>query len=319
MNKKILVVIPMSGQQKQALAEAAPGCDIVYGTPESVTEQQVQDAQIILGNVPAKLIQASPKLELLQLNSAGTDPYLPAGVLAESTVLTNATGAYSKAVAEHMFAMMFSLMKKLHLYRDAQNRQLWQDEGSISSITDATVLVVGLGDIGLYFSRMCKALGAHVIGVKRRPGHCPEGVDELYLTAELDKALPRADVVVSFLPNTADTKGCFDLRRLSLMKKNAILLNGGRGNAIVTDDLYAALRDGLIFAAGVDVTDPEPLPPEHPLWKQPNMLITPHVAGGYHLAETLERIVNIAIRNTEAHLLGRSLENVVDMSTGYKK
>ena len=94
------------------------------------------------------------KLKLLQLNSAGTDAYIKPGVLAPQTVLANATGAYGKAVAEHLFAMGLAIQKKLHLYRDDQNACVWGDEGTVSSISDATVLVVGLGDIGTHFARM---------------------------------------------------------------------------------------------------------------------------------------------------------------------
>lgn len=317
--KTVLSVIPMTDAQRRRLADAAAGCSIIYATPESVTEEQVQRASIILGNVPAGYIHASKTLELLQLNSAGTDAYTPAGVLAPETVLTNATGAYSKAVAEHMLAVMFSLMKKLHLYRDDQRAHIWGDRGTVESITDMTVLIVGLGDIGMHFARLCKALGAYVIGVKRRISDCPDGIDELHLTAELDSLLPRADVVFSVLPNTPETRGRFDRAAFSLMKPSAIFLNGGRGNAVVTDDLCAALREGLLFAAGIDVTDPEPLPPEHPLWDEPNIIITPHISGEFHLAETLRRIVDIAIYNTGAYLSGGELKNIIDMATGYKK
>lgn len=319
MKKNILAVIPMEPCHRQALEKVAPDCEIIYTTTADVTREQVESANIILGNVPAGYINASEKLELLQLNSAGTDAYTAGGVLGEKTVLTNATGAYGKAVAEHMFGMMFMLMKKLHLYRDHQNERVWKGEGKIRSITDMTVLVVGLGDIGLVYARMCKALGAHTIGVKRRPGVCPEGVDEMYLTEDLEKVLPMADAVVSFLPGTPQTTGIFNKRTLALMKPGAILLNGGRGGAIITDDLIEALNNGVIAAAGLDVTDPEPLPVDNPLWKMPNVLITPHVAGGFNLDETLERIIGICIRNVSAILEGREPENIVDMQTGYKK
>lgn len=317
--KTVLCVIPMTDAQKLRLEAAAEDCEIIYSTPAGVTEAEVQQASIILGNVPAGFIHASEHLELLQLNSAGTDDYTPEGILAPGTVLTNATGAYSKAVSEHMFAVMFSLMKKLHLYRDDQQKHLWSDRGPIRSITNMTVLVVGLGDIGLSFARMCSALGAYVIGVKRRGGDCPDGVHELHMTEELDALLPRADVVLSILPNTPDTKGIFNYEAFSRMKPEAIFLNGGRGNAVVTDDLCRALHEGIIYGAGIDVTDPEPLPPEHPLWNEENIIITPHISGQYHLAETLECIVDIAIFNTAAILHGGTLKNVIDMQTGYKK
>ena len=112
-----------------------------------------------------------------------------------TTMLISATGAYGKAVAEHSFAMLLMLQKKLNLYRDAQKKNEWSDFGTVTSITDAIVLVVGLGDIGLHFARLASTLGACVIGLKRSMGPCPEGVHELHTMDELDEWLPKVDVV----------------------------------------------------------------------------------------------------------------------------
>lgn len=319
MKKNILVVIPVQERHKEKLEKAGEGCKFSYSSPADVTESMVSEAEIVIGNIPAPKIRASDKLELLQLNSAGADNYIKPGVLSDRTILTNATGAYSKAVAEHMFAMMFMLQKKLHLYRDAQAKAEWTDEGTVCSITDATVLVVGLGDIGLHFARMAKAMGAYTIGIKRRMSECPEGVDELYTTEQLDEVLPRADVIVSFLPGTKATYHIYTKERFALMKKNVVFLNGGRGNAVDSDVLCEAIRDHQIAAAGIDVTEPEPLPSEHPLWKQKNVMITPHISGQYHLPETFERIVDISAANLSAYLNGKPLKNIVDFATGYKK
>lgn len=317
--KDILVVIPVQQRHKDKLEQVAPGCNFRYIPVNDVTEADIADANIIIGNVPAGKIHASEKLEWIQLNSAGAEPYIKPGVLAEKTALTNATGAYSKAVAEHCFAATLMLQKKLHLYRDHQSLLEWADEGTVTSMSDATVLVVGLGDIGLHYARLCKAMGAHTIGVKRRPGRCPEGVDELFLTEELDSVLPRADVVVSFLPAMPSTYHIYTEERFAAMKDSALFVNGGRGNAVSSDVLDSAVRNGLIRAAAVDVTEPEPLPAGHPLWKNPNVVLTPHISGQYHLPETFERIVNIAASNLEAFLNGKPMKNAIDFTTGYCK
>ena len=319
MMKKILVVLPVEDRHKKLLEEAAPDAVFTYSSISEVTEEMVQEANVIVGNVPAKLVKASENLEFLQLNSAGADAYIKEGILHPSTILTNATGAYSKAVSEHLFAMALALQKKLHLYRDDQFDGVWNDYGQVTSFSDATVLVVGLGDIGLAFARLCKAMGAHTIGIKRRPSDCPEGVDELYLTEELLKVVPRADFVVSVLPGTAETYHIFDADFFSSMKSTAIFLNAGRGGLVDQDALLLALENGEIYAAGLDVTDPEPLPADHPLWKQRNLMITPHISGQYHLQETFERIVRIAAENLEHYSKKETLRNVVDFSTGYKK
>ena len=317
--KEILVTLSLEERHRARLEAAAPDCSFTYACGEALTKDMVQQAQIIIGNPKPAWIAGSERLELLQLFSAGADPYLKPGILAPTTALTNATGAYGKAVSEHAFAMTLMLQKKLHCYRDFQREHAWKDAGMVTSLSDATVLVVGLGDIGLAYARLVKAMGAKVIGVKRRPGPCPEGIDELCLNAQVDQVLPRADVIFSILPGTADTFHFYTAERFAAMKKSAIFINCGRGSAVSMEVLADALRKGEIAAAGIDVVETEPLPPESELWELPNLLITSHVAGNFHLADILEQIVDISCDNLRAHLAGEPLRNVVDFSTGYKK
>ena len=317
--KNVLVTIPVNEEHKARLNRIAKENPVLYIPVKQVTEEQIAQASVIIGNVPAKMIRASERLELLQLESAGTDAYIVPGVLAENTVLCNATGAYSRAVAEHAVALTLMLMKKLYLYRDAQNRSRWEDFGTVTSPVGATVVVVGLGDIGLRYAKIMKAMGAYVIGVRRRAGECPEDVDELVQTDALDAVLPRADVVFSILPNTRSTVHLYTAERFRLMKKSAFFINCGRGNAVESDVLLRALQNGEITAAAADVTEPEPLPQDHPLWRQVNMVITPHVAGNFHLPHILERIVDIACENLDHWMKGEQYCNVIDFETGYKK
>ena len=317
--KKVLCVLPVEQRHKEKLESAAKDCKFTYVPAKDVTEEQVQSAEIIVGCVPASMIKESKKLELLQLNTAGTDPYIVPGVLGKNTVLVNATGAYSKAVAEHGLAMYFTLHKKLHLYRDAQKKHCWTDFGTVTSITDATVLVVGLGDIGCHFARLCKALGAYVIGVKRRTSEKPDCVDELYTFESLEELLPRADVIFSILPGMKSVYHLYNAELFAKMKSSAVFINCGRGGAVDQAALHDALVNGEIAAAGIDVTEPEPLSEDSPLWELDNLLLTPHVSGYYHLPETFERIVNIAADNLFRFTNGMELRNVVDFTTGYKK
>ena len=317
--KTVLVTLPVEERHKAKLEAAGADCRFVYCGMQGATPELVQEADVILGCVPAGMIQASPRLGLLQLYSAGTDPYIVPGVLDEHTVLTNATGAYGKAVGEHAFAMLLSLQKKLHRYRDAQRAHAWTDFGSVCSLSDCTVLIVGIGDIGQSFARLCKALGAYTIGVRRRPGVCPPCVDELCLTEELDSVLPRADVVASFLPGTGATRALYTAERFAAMKDSAFFINCGRGNAVQTQVLIDALRSGRIAAAGIDVCETEPLPADSPLWDVENLLITPHVSGNFHLPDILEKIVELSAENLKAYLEGGPLRNIVDFETGYKK
>ena len=317
--KKILVVLPVSEGQKERLEEFADKSCFTYTSYKKATKKMVEEADIIIGNIDPDLLEYAKNLEWLQLNSAGADAYVKKGVLPEEVVLTNATGAYGPGVAEHMLAVLFSIQKKLHLYRDNQNQCEWQDEGEVMSLRGGCALIVGLGDIGLYFARLLRNFGYRVIGIKRRPGQVPQGVDELYTMEHLDDLLPEADVIFSVLPETKATKNIFNAKRFREMKNSAVFLNAGRGSAVNTEDLCQALIAGEIYGAGLDVTDPEPLPSQHKLWNMKNVVITPHISGDFHHPATLYRIVDIAAGNLKRYCAGEPLMNVVDRETGYRK
>lgn len=330
--KRALVTIPTGERHRSLLQQAAPGwefrfrgTDTLVCAPQEalpgrpVTQEDVDWAQVILGNVPAAMLHGSPALEWLQTNSAGVEPYIQPGVLAGDTLLTNATGAYGLAIAEHMLGMLLELFKKLELYRDAQKSGAWQSQGAVKAVYGSTVLVLGMGDIGGEFAARCKALGAKVIGVRRSPRPCPEYADEVHLLEDLDSLLPQADVVAITLPGTDATRGLMSRERLAKMKEGAVLLNVGRGFIVDTEALCDALERGHLSGAGVDVTDPEPLPPAHRLWNIPTAVVTPHISGFYHLRETHERIVGIFLENLRHFQAGEPLRNLVDFATGYRK
>lgn len=330
--KRALVTIPTGERHRNLLQQAAPGWEFCFrGTDtlvcapqealpgQPVTQEDVDWAQVILGNVPAAMLHGSPALEWLQTNSAGVEAYIQPGVLAGDTLLTNATGAYGLAIAEHMLGMLLELFKKLELYRDAQKSGAWQSQGAVKAVYGSTVLVLGMGDIGGEFAARCKALGAKVIGVRRSPRPCPEYADEVHLLEDLDSLLPQADVVAITLPGTGATRGLMSRERLAKMKEGAVLLNVGRGFIVDTEALCDALERGHLSGAGVDVTDPEPLPPTHRLWNIPTAVVTPHISGFYHLRETHERIVGIFLENLRHFQAGEPLRNLVDFATGYRK
>lgn len=330
--KRALVTIPTGERHRNLLQQAAPGWEFRFrGTDtlvcapqealpgQPVTQEDVDWAQVILGNVPAAMLHGSPALEWLQTNSAGVEAYIQPGALAGDTLLTNATGAYGLAIAEHMLGMLLELFKKLELYRDAQKSGAWQSQGAVKAVYGSTVLVLGMGDIGGEFAVRCKALGAKVIGVRRSPRPCPEYADEVHLLEDLDSLLPQADVVAITLPGTDATRGLMSRERLAKMKEGAVLLNVGRGFIVDTEALCDALERGHLSGAGVDVTDPEPLPPTHRLWNIPTAVVTPHISGFYHLRETHERIVGIFLENLRHFQAGEPLRNLVDFATGYRK
>ena len=313
---QILVTLPANETHRQTLAAACPGGRLTYLPQEALSEAAVAGADVIVGNLPHALLPACKRLKLLQLASAGADGF-PAR-MPEGAVLTNASGAYGLAISEHMLGMVLGILKRLYTYHDDQRQSLWRDEGTVASLEDAVVLAVGMGNIGGEFARKCKALGSYTVGIRRQLREKPDYLDELHSLSELDELLPRADVVALSLPSGPETDGLMDERRLRRMKPGAVLVNVGRGKAVVTDDLMKVCAEGRIHAA-LDVTDPEPLPPDHPLWQTPNVHITPHISGFFHLPQTLDRIVSIAAQNLRRFCEGRPLLNVVDSETGYRR
>lgn len=311
----ILVAMPTYEEHEIRLKKACPEAAFTFLHGNRPEREQLENAEIIIGNIPSGDLQYCRNLKFLQLSMAGSDTF--AGKVPENVLLANSSGAYGLAISEHMLGMLLMLTKKLYLYRDNQNEAVWHDEGNVTSIFGSRVLTVGLGDIGGEFAKRCKSLGAYNIGIRRTMRSCPEFMDEMHTLDELDSLLPSADVVALALPNSEASRHLMNEARLRSMKRGAILLNVGRGSAVDTDALVKVLNEGLIMA-GIDVTDPEPLPKEHPIWHCPGIIITPHISGYYHLRHTQDTIIEIAACNIENYMNGRPIRNLVDRITGYR-
>ena len=314
---RILIVLPVKEKHREMFKKAAPGHELVYCPAEQVTKDMAASADVILGNVPVKLLKGCSRLKWIQLNNAGTEGFCEPGALPEKTILTNATGAYGTAISEHMIGMVFMLHKHLHEYYLQQQSCVWEKLGPMTVVDGSTTLVLGLGDIGTEFARRIHAMGSLVIGIRKSHQPKPDFVDEQYTMDALNDVLSRADIVAMSLPGYSQTRHIINKETLALMKPTAVLINVGRGISVDTDALCQALNEGRLGGACLDVTDPEPLPSDHPLWDMENVILTPHVSGGFTLPETLEKILNICIENLECYLVKRPLRNVVDRKTGY--
>jgi len=307
----VLVTLPVNETHKKELTAKAGNAKLIYVPLDNVTEKDVTDVEVIIGNVSEKLLRAAKKLRFLQLNSAGVYIYTKPGVLPKNVRIATASGAYGLALAEHMMAQLLAMMKKLYLYYDHQKNCEWVDEGPVTSIYGSTVLVVGLGDIGGQFARRMKALGANIIGIRRNINIIPDYADEIGRLEDLDKYLGRADIVTSSLPDSTSTTHIFNKKSFAAMKKGAYFINIGRGNAVVSKDLCDAIKSGHLAGAALDVTEPEPLPADDPMWKIPGIFITPHISGKFHLAATLDNVVKIAADNLAAFINDKPIRNEV--------
>ena len=314
--KTVLVVLPVEERHKKLLESSYPEGKFIYC--QKNYQEYLKEAQILIGNIPPEEIKLGKKLEFIQTNNAGVEQYTVPGVIPSNIKFCCASGCYGLAISEYMLACVLSLIKHLNVYRIYQQNHDWKDAGHVTSIYGSKTLVVGLGDIGSEFGQKMHLLGSSVTGIRRHTDSKPDWLEAIYPLDKLDDIIGDFDFVALSIPNTKATAHLMDLSRLKKMKKSAILINVGRGNAVVTADLNKALNEGIIAGAAVDVTDPEPLPADNPLWDARNIIITPHTSGQYHLPETLERIIRLSAENLKAYTTGQPLKSLVDFSTGYR-
>ena len=309
MSEYIVNLLPVNEEERREFEAIAPDATHVYAGRRTVTSEQLASATVLLGwPRPGDLGQAR-RLRWFQTMWAGTEEY--EGSIPEGVCFTSSSGSNSYSVAEHLFATMLSLCRRLPQYRDEQRHHRWLDLGSVKTIRGGTVLVVGAGHIGSDFARLCQGLGARTIGLKRTVGGPVPGFDQVAPMTELDALLPQVDVVALALPHTPSTAGLMDERRLRLMKPDAILLNAGRGSVLDQDALARVMGENHLWGAALDVTTPEPLPADSPLWDIPNLLLTPHTAGGMRLELTRRNCIRMAQDNLRRYLAGEPLVNVV--------
>ena len=252
----------------------------------------------------------------VQFVFSGIDRLLDAGVIQPGTRWANAAGAYGRPVAE---IAMTLLLAQLHQVKAAGMAASFQARGHIDAaqgwlFDGPTVAIVGAGGIADGLIPMLRPFGVRIIAVNRS-GRAVEGADETIAMADAEWVWSEADAFVLAMPLTDQTRGVVDAERFAQMKESAVVVNVGRGELIVTDDLVEALRTGQIAGAAMDVTDPEPLPDGHPLWRLPTCTITPHIAATGRIASRL--ITPTILANAAAFEAGERMPTEVDLRKGY--
>lgn len=287
-------------------------------TSVEVVPEQARDAAVLAwwdarrGEL-ATLRAALPRLRWVQSPVAGVGDQRLHEILGPEVTLTSAAGVYADLVAEHALTLMLALYRRLPELLAQQHRGEWHRLDT-RSLTGQTLGVIGAGGIGRATARLARPFGMRTIGTSRGGAALPE-FDEIVPSSAFLDLLARADVVVVAAPSTPETRGLIDRRALAAMRPHAILINVARGPLVVTGDLLEALREGRIGGAGLDVTDPEPLPVDHPLWRAPNTIITPHHGNpdGASAVPAVERFCE----NLGRFLAGEPLIAVVDAVRGY--
>ncbi len=297
-----------------------------YGDIEFVAVVSARDAlreapsaHAYIGECDATFINAATKLVWMQRTGAGVETCVDIPAIARGDViLTNMQKMASPIIAEHAIAMMMSLSRGLPNFARAMDQGSWnrgeQIRSKMTSVVNKRLLVVGLGGIGTEVARFGSALGMQVSATRNSSRSGPPFVEYVGLSDELHKLAGESDVIISALPLTQATTHLFDKDFFAILKPTAIFITVGRGQSVVTEDLVSALRSGRLAGAGLDVTDPEPLPPGHVLWTLPNVIITPHISSGGSEGERQSVLLQ---ENLRRFVAGDALLNVVDPAKGY--
>ncbi len=289
--------------------------------PNDLRPEILEQADVMIcGHFAREWFAHCRRLRWIQFLGAGIEGSLSPELLTSDIVLTNASGVHAIPIAEHVLGMMLMFARVLHRCVRQQMHAEWNRDGfreQVRELHGATVGVVGLGAIGSAVAERAKALGMRVIATRRSMQSPPEYVDVLLPPHRLHDLLRESEYVVLCVPLTPETRGMIGEAELRQMRRDAILINIARGQVVDQSALIRTLQEGWIAGAGLDVFDPEPLPPDSPLWTMPNVIITPHVSGVNPHYGT--RVGDIFVRNLHAFLAGdtASMVNVVDKQAGY--
>lgn len=321
MKKKIKVWVKAPCDIKiQKILKEKFGENCIFQFGETDDSFPTNFAEVIIGEPTREEILEGKNIQWIQLTWAGADKYVNQKDIMSHIILTNASGAFGKIIAEYVIGMIIALYRNFPKYWDNQQNCSWMKIDSEYTIYGKNVLILGTGDIGKNIACRLKAFDAHVNGIRRKKvNELANGFDHVFDLSSLDELLPNADIIIGCLPDTVETRGLITYDRLKRMKKDAVLINVGRGSLINIDDLAKVMNCGHLKGAALDVFEEEPLSAESPLWNMENVIITPHIAGPSfgENEDVQDRIWKICIDNIERFINGKELINIVNYSKGY--
>ncbi len=334
---KLVIHPPVEPERLARIVEAARPMTVVNARDETEGRVAIADADAFVGKLTPPLLAAARRLRWVQAPTASLEHFVFPELVDHPAVLTNMRGLFSDVIADHVFGFVLCFARNFHLYVRNQVEARWapaggrpQAEGRPSEssgfatgparvsaadrahlhLADATLGVVGLGQIGSEVARRGVAFGMRVIAVDPVQPEAPAGVSALWRLDRLPELLGASDFVVIAAPHTPETVRLFRRPQFRQMKPTGYLINIGRGAIVDLADLTEALRAGELAGAGLDVFETEPLPRDHPLWAIPNVIITPHVAG--NSPRIAERHLAVLLENVGRFARGEPLTNVTD-------
>ncbi|WPK13811.1 D-2-hydroxyacid dehydrogenase [Lysinibacillus louembei] len=306
---------PREDLRKPLVAEF-PEVNFVFDA--KLREEQLAEAEIVFTygeDLTTENIALANKLQWIFVASAGVEK-MPAQAIAERDIaVSNVRGIHKRPMTESVLAHILALKRGLPFIYEQQKKGEWNKKTSLSELNGSTALIIGPGAIGAEIGRILQAFGVHTIGCNRS-GQPVESMGETHMIKDLHEHLPKADIVISMLPSTEETKHLLTYEHFELMKDTAIFMNFGRGNVVKEDELVRALKNKLIGHAVLDVFEVEPLPANSELWKLDNVTVSPHFSS--HSSRYVERALEIFKPSLKKWLNGeRDLENKMDLLRGY--
>ena len=307
---------------EKSLQEKFPQVQFVVAREETTVSRELEDSEILVSwSLTDEQLARAQSLRWVHSPAAGVTQLLRPPLVASDVIVTNATTVHAVPVAEQTIALMMALTRRLRDCFQYQTEHRWGQTPSWQpgcipgEVNGKTIGLVGLGAIGREVATRARALQMKIVAVKRDPLRGASSADKVYTLSQLSALLSESDYVVLAAPSTPETLRLIGERELRRMKPTAFLINVSRGTLVDTPALVRALEAGTIAGAGLDVTDPEPLPPEHPLWTMPNAIITPHLGGATD--RYWSRQAELLQENLRRYLAGEPLLNLVDKKRGY--
>ncbi len=312
------LIVPALGEGDRAriLAAAGPGATLVEAKDQGRQRHEIVDADILFGRVPPDVFTLNKRLRYYHSIGAGVDAILSPELVESDVVLASEKGEVGIHLAEHAFALLLGLTRGLHTAIRAPDFRLRESiRKEQRELFEQTMGIVGLGGTGRAVARRALGFGMRVLAVDIEDVAPEPGVQAIWKPARLVEMLGASDVVVIGLPLTKATHHLFTRDLFRRMRPTAILINVTRGEIVYGEDLVAALDEGLVWGAGLDVTDPEPLPPGHRLWTHPRVIVTPHTAGGS--PRRAGRVIAMFCENLTRWRQGQPLLALIDKQKGY--
>ena len=315
--QRLVLCYPVEAKHIAQIQATAPAMEVVDAGQERVAEELLA-ADIFCGHpkvpVPWNEVVRRGRLRWIQSSAAGLDHCLVPAVVESNIIVTSASGVLADQVADHTIALLTGLLRSLPTFFRAQQKREFIRRPT-RDLHRARIGIIGLGRNGRRLAEVLSAFRTTILATDWFPVNKPTHVAELLPADAVDEILPRVDILILAAPLTDVTRGMIDARRLALLPQGAVLINVARGPLVVENDLVAALASGHLGGAGLDVTDPEPLPVESKLWDLPNVIITPHVGG--QAATRIDDMTNFFCDNLARYLVSQPLRNLVDKRLGF--